>query len=90
MRKTLLNFIREGDSGRTIGSPSHLRAGRSDFCGTKRTDETILRKAVERIGFRNSVVRDNEPPAIVLYQALEIQNENARSDYALRRFDDER
>ena len=75
MRKTLLNFI-EKEMAQNDQIAITSASGQIGFLQQLTDNKTVLRKAVSRIGFRNSVVRDNEPPAMTLYQALEIQNEN--------------
>jgi VWFA-related protein len=75
VRKTLLNFI-EKEMGQNDQIAITSASGQIGFLQQLTDNKAVLRKAVSRIGFRNSVVRDNEPPPMTLYQALEIQNEN--------------
>jgi VWFA-related protein len=74
-RKTLLNFIeKEMVQNDQIAITS--ASGQIGFLQQLTDNKAVLRKAVARIGFRNALLRDNEPPPMTLYQALEIQNEN--------------
>ncbi|HVG31911.1 MAG TPA: VWA domain-containing protein [Pyrinomonadaceae bacterium] len=75
VRKTLLNFI-EKEMAQNDQIAITSASGQIGFLQQLTDNKTVLRAAVARIGFRNSMLRDNEPPAMTLYQALEIQNEN--------------
>nr|MBA3766750.1 VWA domain-containing protein [Acidobacteriota bacterium] len=75
VRKTLLNFIdKEMVQNDQVAITS--ATGQIGFLQQLTDNKTVLRKAVNRIGFRDSMLRDHESPPMTLYQALEIQNEN--------------
>jgi VWFA-related protein len=76
LRKTLLNFIeKEMIQNDQVAITS--ASGQIGFLQQLTDNKTVLRKAVERIGLRGGLeTRDNENPAMTLYQALEIQQEN--------------
>lgn len=75
VRKTLQNFI-EKEMVQNDQVAITSASGQIGFLQQLTDNKTVLRKAISRIGFRDSTVRDNEPPPMTLYQALEIQNEN--------------
>lgn len=75
VRKTLLNFI-EKEMAQNDQVAIASASGQIGFLQQLTDNKAVLRAAVDRIGFRHSFDRDNEPPPMTLYQALEIQNEN--------------
>jgi VWFA-related protein len=75
-RKLLLNFI-EKELGQNDLAAITSASGQVGFLQQLTNNKTVLRKAVERIGFRASnTLRDNEPPPMTAVQALEIEQNN--------------
>jgi VWFA-related protein len=75
-RKTLLNFI-EKEIGQNDQVAIISASGQIGFLQQLTDNKLVLRKAIERIGYRAfSTSRDNEPPPMTAVQALEIEQNN--------------
>ncbi|HEX8142644.1 MAG TPA: VWA domain-containing protein [Pyrinomonadaceae bacterium] len=75
LRRTLLNFI-DKEMGQNDQVAITSASGQLGFLQQLTDNKTVLRKAVERLSYRATLVRDTDRPPMTIYQALQIEQYN--------------